>query len=73
MEEDRLLTAEEATKMMGFNNVITVWRLARQRKIEVVVYGQRRRFRQSVIQKYIQDHTLPAIPDKETTTPVEEQ
>ena len=60
MTEDRLLTAEEVTKMLGFTNTITVWRLARSRKLDVVVFGQRRRFRLSVEEKYIQEHTLPA-------------
>lgn len=60
MTEDRLLTAEEVTKMLGFTNTITVWRLARKRKLDVVVLGQRRRFRLSVVEQYIQDHTLPA-------------
>ena len=72
MEEDKLITAEEATKMMGFTNVITVWRLARDRKIEVVVYGKRRRFWKSKVQKYIQDHTLPPLPEKEHTLPAKE-
>lgn len=64
--EDRLLTAEEVTRLLGFTNVITVWRLAREHKIDVVVFGTRRRFRQSVVDKYIQDHTLPAIPQENT-------
>jgi excisionase family DNA binding protein len=60
MTEDRLLTAEEVTRMLGFTNVNTVWRLARARKLDIVVFGTRRRFQKSVVDKYIQDHVLPA-------------
>lgn len=70
MEEDKLLTTEEVTKMLGFTNPITVLRLARARKLEVVVFGTRRRFRKSVVDKYILDHTLPASKSPEEITDV---
>lgn len=71
MVEDKLLTAEEVTKMLGFTNVNTVWRMARNHKIDTVVFGTRRRFRLSVVEEYIRYHTMPAtseiVPDAQET------
>lgn len=58
--EDNLLTAEQVTHKLGFTNINTIWRLARARKIDIVVIGRRRMFTQEAVDKFIREHTLEA-------------
>ena len=60
MEESKLLTAADVTRILGYKNVNTVWRLVRARKIDTVVLGQRRKFTQEAVDKFIKEHTLEA-------------
>jgi excisionase family DNA binding protein len=60
MEDNKLLTAAEVTRLLGYKNVNTIWRLVRARKIDVVVLGARRKFTQEAVDKFIKEHTLPA-------------
>lgn len=59
MPED-FLTAEQVAKMIGCKPDY-VWKLARQRQIDVLVIGRRiRRFTPEAVNKFIQNHTLSA-------------
>jgi predicted SAM-dependent methyltransferase len=60
MEESKLLTAADVTRILGYKNVNTVWRLVRARKIDTIVLGQRRKFTQEAVDKFIKEHTLEA-------------
>jgi excisionase family DNA binding protein len=60
MEESKLLTAADVTRLLGYKNVNTVWRLLRARKIDTIILGNRRKFTKEAVDKYIKDHTLPA-------------
>ena len=60
---DQLLTAEEVAKMLGFN-IDYVWKLARNRELDVVIVGRKiRRFTPDAVKKFIDNHTLPAKED----------
>jgi hypothetical protein len=53
--DDRLLTAEQAAEKLGYTDVNSVRRLAREGKLETVNLGENtRRYRQSDVQKLIQ-------------------
>lgn len=58
------LTSEQVAKQLCCSS-LTVLRLARDRKIDVVLlpgYKQKRFFTQEAIDKYIKEHTLIAKP-----------
>jgi excisionase family DNA binding protein len=53
--DDRLLTVEQAAEKLGYTDVNSVRRLAREGKLETVNLGENtRRYRQSDVQKLIQ-------------------
>jgi excisionase family DNA binding protein len=60
MEDNKeLMTAPEVAKILGYNTQ-TIQRYTRQRKIDVVVIGRNRKYTREAIDKFIQEHTLPA-------------
>jgi excisionase family DNA binding protein len=54
-----LLDAEQVAQQLHCKRT-TVWIYAKQGKIDVVVMGNRRKFTQEAIDKFIREHTLPA-------------
>ena len=64
MEE--LLTAEEVMKILKFTNVITVYRLARARKIAYTVIGREYRFTKQAVEDFITQRTVPSAQQKDT-------
>ena len=53
------LTAGEVAEKLGLKRD-TIYLMARQRRIEVVVIGNKRKFTQEAVDKFIKEHTLPA-------------
>jgi excisionase family DNA binding protein len=54
-----LFTAQQIADYLGFK-LITVYRLTRKRKIDVVLLGKEYRYTKSAVDKFIREHTLPA-------------
>ena len=54
-----LLTAIEVAQQLGVTRPY-VWKLARERKIEVIIFAGARHFTQSAVDKFLLAHTLPA-------------
>lgn len=55
LHEDRLLTAEQAAEMLGYSDVGSVHRLAREGHLERINLGENtRRFRSSDVQRIVQ-------------------
>ena len=66
MEE--LLTAKQVAEYLGWK-LITIYRLTKQRKIDVILLGKEYRYTKSAIEKYLNSCTLPAKPiDKDEPT-----
>lgn len=58
---DRLLSLQEAAPLLKFKNVVALRAWLRRKLIPVVVRGPRSRFiRESDIQKFIKNSTVPA-------------
>ena len=57
MEE--LLTAKQVADYLGWK-LITIYRLTRSRKLDVIIIGKEYRYTKSAIDKFIKEHTLPA-------------
>jgi len=56
---DELFTAQQVADYLGFK-LITIYRLTRNRKIDVVLLGKEYRYTKSAIDKFITSHTFPA-------------
>ncbi len=64
-----LMTAQEVADYFGWK-LITIYRLTRKRKIDVVILGKEYRYTKEAVEKFLKDNTLPAKP-KDTTTEVQ--
>lgn len=59
MELKELMTAKEVADYFGWQ-LITIYRLTRKRKLDVVILGKEYRYTKESIEKFIKEHTLPA-------------
>ena len=57
--ELELLSVQQVADLLGFKP-ITVYRLTRKRKIEVIVLGKTYKYTRAAVDKYIESCTLPA-------------
>lgn len=54
--DDRLLTAEQVAEMLGYEDVHSVYRLKKERRLEGVYLGEKTlRFRNSEVQKFMKE------------------
>ena len=56
---DELFTAQQVADYLGFK-LITVYRLTRKRKIDVVILGKEYRYTKTAIEDFIKSRTLLA-------------
>jgi excisionase family DNA binding protein len=56
---EQLLTAKEVAEQLRVTEIY-VYNLANSRQIDVILVGRKRYFTQSIVDKYIKDHTLSA-------------
>lgn len=54
-----LLTVKEVAKQLRVTDIY-VYNLVNNRKLDVILVGRKRYFTQEMINKYLNDHTLPA-------------
>lgn len=54
-----LMTAQEVADYFGWK-IITIYRLTRKRKLDVVLLGKEYRYTKEAVEKFIQSRTLPA-------------
>lgn len=54
-----LLIADQVAKQLDCTRDY-VWKLARLHKIDVIIIGNKRKFTQEAVDKFIKEHTLPS-------------